>query len=100
MDSAQSLSHTKWECKYHIVWIPKCRQKVLYGKLRYHLGELLRDLYVVKEWLGHSTIQVTEKYAHLNPKKLHEAVSSLSKGNEAEQNITNEIVLDNCCILE
>ena len=44
MDNAQSLSHTKWECKYHIVWIPKCRQKVLYGKLRQHLGELLRDL--------------------------------------------------------
>jgi len=44
MDSAQSLSHTKWDCKYHVVWIPKCRQKVLYGKLRQHLGALLKDL--------------------------------------------------------
>jgi len=44
MDSAQSLSHTKWECKYHVVWIPKCRQKVLYGQLRKHLGTLLKDL--------------------------------------------------------
>ena len=44
MDSAQSLSHTKWDCKYHVVWIPKCRQKVLYGKLREHLGALLKDL--------------------------------------------------------
>ena len=44
MDSSQSLCHTKWDCKYHIVWIPKCRQKVLYGKLRQHLGAILKDL--------------------------------------------------------
>jgi putative transposase len=44
MDDAQSLSHTKWECKYHIVWIPKCRRKVLFGKLREHLGTLFREL--------------------------------------------------------
>ena len=44
MNSEQSLSHTKWECKYHVVWIPKCRKKVLYGQLRKHLGTLLKDL--------------------------------------------------------
>jgi putative transposase len=44
MNSEQSLSHTKWECKYHVVWIPKCRKKVLYGMLREHLGTLLKDL--------------------------------------------------------
>jgi putative transposase len=44
MNSEQNLSHTKWECKYHVVWIPKCRKKVLYGKLREHLGTLLKDL--------------------------------------------------------
>jgi putative transposase len=44
MDCAQSLSHTKWDCKYHVVWIPKCRQKVLYGKIRQHLADLLKDL--------------------------------------------------------
>lgn len=44
MDDVRSLSHTTWECKYHIVWIPKCRRKVLYGQIRKHLGEVLREL--------------------------------------------------------
>lgn len=57
------------------------------------------DLYVVKEWLGHSSIQVTEKYAHLNPEKLHEAMSSLNKGNGTKCNIINEIVLDSSSVL-
>jgi site-specific recombinase XerD len=35
------------------------------------------DLYVVKEWLGHSTIQITERYAHLDPKKLVHAANML-----------------------
>jgi len=39
-----SLSHTKWECKYHVVFIPKCRRKVLYGKIRRHLGEVFHEL--------------------------------------------------------
>ncbi|MBK5966723.1 IS200/IS605 family transposase [Thiocystis minor] len=40
----QSLSHSKWECKYHIVFIPKCRRRVLYGQLRQHLGEVFHNL--------------------------------------------------------
>ena len=40
----QSLSHTKWECKYHLTWIPKYRKKELYGDLRKYLGEVFRDL--------------------------------------------------------
>ena len=42
MDEYESLSHSKWECKYHVVFIPKCRRKVLYGNLRRHLGEVFR----------------------------------------------------------
>ena len=49
MDEYESLSHTKWECKYHVVFIPKCRRKVLYGKLRTHLGEVLHQLAKQKE---------------------------------------------------
>ena len=39
-----SLNHTKWECKYHIVFIPKYRRKALYKELRKHLGELFKEL--------------------------------------------------------
>ena len=49
MDEFESLSHTKWECKYHVVFIPKFRRKALYGQLRDHLGELLRKLAIQKE---------------------------------------------------
>ena len=44
MNNEQSLSHTKWECKYHLTWIPKYRKKELYGDLRRYLGEVFRDL--------------------------------------------------------
>ncbi len=44
MDSKESLSHSKWECKYHVVFIPKCRRRVLYEQLRRHLGEVFRKL--------------------------------------------------------
>ena len=43
------LNHTKWECKYHVVFIPKCRRQVIYGELRRQLGELFRELAVRKE---------------------------------------------------
>lgn len=39
-----SLSHTKWICKYHIIFIPKYRRKEIYGKLRKDIGEILRQL--------------------------------------------------------
>jgi putative transposase len=49
MDEYESLSHTKWECKYHVVFIPKCRRKTLYEQLRPHLGEVFRKLAAQKE---------------------------------------------------
>src|SRR5512139_308438 len=49
MERVDSLNHTKWECKYHVVWIPKCRKKVLYGQLRKELGPVLRNLALHKE---------------------------------------------------
>ena len=39
-----SLAHTKWECKYHIVFAPKYRRQVIYGKIKYDIGQMLRKL--------------------------------------------------------
>ena len=44
MKEYQSLSHTRWDCKYHVVFIPKRRKKAIYGALRKHLGEIFREL--------------------------------------------------------
>ena len=49
MDEYESLCHTAWECKYHVVFIPKCRRKVLYAQLRRYLGEVFRRLAKQKE---------------------------------------------------
>ena len=45
----ETLKHTNWECKYHVVFIPKCRRKTLYGQLRRDLGPVFRDLAGQKE---------------------------------------------------
>ena len=49
MDEYESLSHSAWDCKYHVVFIPKCRRKALYGQLRNHLGEVFRRLALQKQ---------------------------------------------------
>ena len=47
--SYESLSHSKWDCKYHIVFIPKGRKKVLYGQIRKFLGPVFRELAMQRE---------------------------------------------------
>ncbi len=49
MDTFESLNHSVWECKYHVVFIPKCRRRTLYVELRQHLGEVFRRLAQQKE---------------------------------------------------
>jgi putative transposase len=49
MNDMASLCHSVWECKYHIVWIPKCRRRVLYGRIREQLGEVFHELARQKE---------------------------------------------------
>lgn len=63
MDAYRSLSHTVWDCKYHIVFIPKCRRKVLYAGLRRHLGEVFRQLASQKD------CEIVE--GHLMPDHVH-----------------------------
>src|SRR5258708_3755085 len=49
MDGSESLSHARWECKYHVVFIPKRRRKTLYAELRRPLGEVFHKLAMQKE---------------------------------------------------
>lgn len=63
MDEFDSLSHSRWECKYHVVFIPKCRRKMLYSGLRKHLGEVFRQLAQRKE------CEILE--GHLMPDHVH-----------------------------
>ena len=44
MNDESNLNHTRWECKYHIVWIPKYRKKTLFGQLRKYLGQVFKEL--------------------------------------------------------
>ena len=67
MDEYESLSHSKWECKYHVVFIPKCRRRTLYEELRRHLGEVFRRLAEQKE----SRIEE----GHLMPDHVHMLIS-------------------------
>lgn len=67
MDDYESLSHTTWSCKYHVVFIPKGRRKALYLELRRHLGEVFRKLALQKE------TKVEE--GHLMPDHVHMLLS-------------------------
>ena len=49
MKEYQSLAHTKWDCKYHVVFIPKKRKKAIFGAIRKHLGNILHELADQKE---------------------------------------------------
>jgi len=67
MNTPESLKHTKWECKYHIVWIPKYRKKSLYKDLRQYMGEMLKVL------ASHKECKILE--GHLMPDHVHILIS-------------------------
>ena len=48
MDTFRSLAHSRWDCKYHVVFIPKGRKKSLYGQIREFLKPTLHELHVTK----------------------------------------------------
>lgn len=76
MKEYQSLSHTRWDCKYHVVFIPKRRKKRVFGLLRRHLGEVFHELASHKEskiveghMMGdhvHMCLSIPPKYAVSN----------------------------------
>jgi putative transposase len=67
MKEYQSLSHTRWDCKYHVVFIPKRRKKCIFGGLRRHLGEIFHEL------AGHKESKVVE--GHLMSDHVHMCLS-------------------------
>ena len=67
MDDYNRLSHSVWECKYHVVFIPKYRRKVLFGQVRDEIGKVIRRLAKQKE------CEVEE--GHLRPDHVHMLIS-------------------------
>ena len=86
MDEHQSLSHSKWDCKYHVVFIPKCRRKTLYVELRQHLGDVFRRLAKQKESQveeGHLMVDHVHMMISIPPKYAVSQVVGFIKGKSA-----------------
>ena len=73
MNDINSLSHTKWNCKYHIVFAPKYRRKVFYKEKREAVGKILRQLC---EWKGVKIIEAEAcpDHIHRHPTLLHHPI--------------------------
>jgi putative transposase len=86
MNNINSLSHSRWECKYHAVWIPKCQRKVLYGKLRKNLGDVFHELARQKEskvFEGHLQSDPVHMLKSIPPKYAVSQVVGCMKGKSA-----------------
>ena len=86
MEDEQSLRHTRWDCKYHVVWIPKYRRKTLYGHLRKYLGEVMRKLAIQRESLvieGHLMTDHIHMLISIPPKYSVSQVIGYMKGKSA-----------------
>jgi len=88
LDNYTSLNHTKWDCKYHVVFIPKCRRKVLYGSIRSQLGPVFRNLAEqrsVQVEEGHLMIDHVHMLLSIPPKFAVSEVVGFLKGKSAIQ---------------
>ena len=86
MKECQSLSHTRWDCKYHVVFIPKKRKKMIFGKLRRHIGAVLHDLANQKESViveGHLMLDHIHMCISIPPKYSVSHVVGFIKGKSA-----------------
>ena len=80
------MSHTRWDCKYHVVFIPKRRKKLIFGKLRKHIGEVLHDLANQKESViveGHLMLDHIHMCISIPPKYSVSNVVGFIKGKSA-----------------
>ena len=86
MDTLESLNHSVWDCKYHVVFIPKCRRKTLYGQLRQHLGQVFRQLAGQRESRieeGHLLVDHVHMLIAIPPKYAVSQVVGFIKGKSA-----------------
>ncbi len=86
MTNIESLCHSVWECKYHIVWIPKYRRKTLYGRVRKELGGVFRELARQRESMvleGHLCPDHVHIYISIPPKYVVAQVVGYIKGKSA-----------------
>ena len=86
MRQVESLNHTRWECKYHIVFIPKYRRKTLFGQIRKELGEVFRRLAKQKESFieeGHIMADHVHMMISIPPKYAVSQVAGFIKGKSA-----------------
>ena len=92
MNDINSLSHTKWNCKYHIVFAPKYRRKVFYREKRVAIGKILRQLC---EWKGVKIIAAEACPDHIHlfveipPKMSVSSFMAISKGKAAQCYMSN-----------
>lgn len=87
MDEYESLSHSKWECKYHVIFIPKCLRKTLYQGLRPHLGEVFRRLAEQKQSRieeGHQMPDHVHMMISIPPKHAVSEVTGFIEGRSAQ----------------
>ena len=86
MNDVSSLTHSRWECKYHVVWIPKYRRKSLYGQLRQYLGQIFKDLARSREsevLEGHMMVDHVHMLISIPPKYAVAQVIGYIKGKSA-----------------
>ena len=82
----QSLSHSRWECKYHLVFVPKYRKKVLFGKIRKYLGTVFRELAQQKQCEiieGHMLSDHVHMLISIPPKHAISSIVGYIKGKSA-----------------
>ncbi len=82
----QSLSHSKWDCKYHVVFVPKYRKKAIFGDIRRHLGPIFHELARQKECLiveGHLMRDHVHMCISIPPKHAVSLVIGFMKGKSA-----------------
>ncbi len=86
MRSIGSLSHTRWECKYHVVFIPKYRKKAIFGQIRKEMGDVFRRLARQKESVieeGHVMSDHVHMMISIPPKYAVSQVIGFIKGKSA-----------------